>query len=149
MPDTATSMVAPFNYEHLRAGQTYYLYGPAMQTDNNAPAMPSGWQGQLAPSSSHRVGSTLTGTATTTTTPHPYLNNGPYYLLPIFDPLTGYVESYGVFIPVPGHPNWGTLVNSQPSFPAQPSLHGYLVQATSTSGWVSYEEGAAAVKLEQ
>ncbi|HXA29543.1 MAG TPA: pilus assembly protein TadG-related protein [Candidatus Angelobacter sp.] len=149
MPDTATNMAAPYAYEHLRAGQTYYLYGPSMQTDNPSPWMPAAWQGQLSSTSSHRAGTTLTGSATTNATPQPYLNHGPYYLEPIFDPVSGLVESYGVFLPVTGHPNWGTLVNSISSFPGQPTLHGYIVQATSQPGWIPYLEGAVAVKLLQ
>jgi len=150
VPDTATNMVTPpYNYEHLRPGQTYYLYGPAMQTDDPAPIMPSSWEGQLSASSPHRVGDYLSGSATTTLTPQPYLPDGSYYLVPIFDPLTGFIESYGVFVPVSGHPNWGTLVNSVPSFAGQPNLHGYVVQATSIPGWISFDEGAVSVKLLQ
>ena len=149
MPDTALDMQAPFTSEHLTPGHTYYLYGPAMQTDSRSPAMPATWQGQLAPASPHRVGATVVGSATTTTAPQPYLSNGPYWLVPIFDPATGMVENYGVFIPVAGHANWGTLVNSIQSFSGQPTLHGYVVQATSQSGWITFEEGAVSVKLLQ
>jgi hypothetical protein len=147
MPDTATNMSAPYAYEHLRAGQTYYLYGPSMQANNPVPRLASTWQGQLTSTSSHRVGTYATGSASTTTSPQPYLNHGPYYLVPIFDPVSLLIESYGVFIPVTGHPNWGTLVNSLPSFSGQATLHGYIVQATSLPGWVTYEEGAVSVKL--
>jgi hypothetical protein len=147
MPDTATNMSAPYTYEHLRAGQTYYLYGSSMQTNNPAPVMPGAWQGQLTATSPHRVGTTLVGSASTTTSPQPYLSHGPYDLVPIFEPLTGLIESYGVFIPVTGHANWGTLVNSVPAFSGQPNLHGYVVQATSVPGWITFDEGAVSVKL--
>jgi Flp pilus assembly protein TadG len=148
MPDTATNMSAPYAYEHLRAGQTYYLYGSSMQANNPVPRLASTWRGQLSSTSSHRVGTYATGSTTiTSAAPAPYLSHGPYYLVPIFDPVSLLIESYGVFIPVAGHANWGTLVNSLPSFSGQPNLHGYIVQATSLPGWVTYEEGAVAVKL--
>jgi Putative Flp pilus-assembly TadE/G-like len=145
MPDTGTAMTAPFQTELLTVGHTYYIYGPSMQSDNPTPVMPATWQGQLTAGSAHRVGTTVTGAAARTTTPQPYLANGPYWLLPIFNPISGAVERYGVFVPYPGQPNWGTLVNSVPA------QHGYVVQATSTSsGFVTYDDSCAvSIKLLQ
>jgi hypothetical protein len=145
MPDTGTAMTAPFRSELLTVGHTYYIYGSAMQTDNPTPVMPGSWQGQLSAGSAHRVGSTVTGAATLTATPQPYLKNGPYWLLPIFNPLSGVVEKYGVFVPYPGQPNWGTLVNSVPV------QHGYVVPATSSSGgYVTFDDSCAlSIKLLQ
>ena len=141
MPDTGTSMQSPYSYERLQPGHTYYLYGPNMQSNNPAPAMPAAWQGQLDGSSAHRVGSVLTGSSSLTTTPQRYVSDAAYYLEPVFEPVTGVVLWYGVFTPVAGQPNWGTLVNSIPA------LHGYIVQATSTPGWLTFDEGAVSVKL--
>jgi len=143
MPDMGVQMTAPYTYERLTPGHTYYLYGPSMQSDNPAPSMPTTWQGQLASTSSHRVGTTLAGASANTTTPQPYLTGGPYDLLPVFDPISGVVEFWGVFVPVAGQPNWATMVNSVPS------VHGYIVQATSQPGWMTMDEGAVSVKLEQ
>lgn len=145
MPDHAYSMDSPYTYERLRPGHDYYLWGPSMQADSPSTAMPTGWQGQLASTSDHRVGLKhyVTGTAVTTVTaPVTYQNSG-YYLEPVFNPADGTVEYYGVFLPVSGQSHWGRLVNSIPS------LGGHLVSATSETTWYVFEEGAMGVKLEQ
>jgi hypothetical protein len=144
MPDMGTTMTGTITFERLKPGDTYYLYGPNMQSYNPAPSWSSSWQGQLDAASPHRVGNTLLPVSGLTTSPQPYLSNGPYYLEPVFDPVSGVVEYYGVFLPVAGQPHWGTLVNSIPA------LHGYIVQATtSNQSWVVLEEGAVSVKLAQ
>jgi hypothetical protein len=146
MPDTATNMTSPYHYEPLTPGHTYYLDGINMQSYNPAAVMPSGWQGQLTTGSPHREGSQLTSSngvsGTPTTTPQPFDSHGNFYLEPVFNPVSGVIEAYAVFLPVSGHSNWGLLVNSLPPD------GGYLVQATSISGWVPFETGAVAVKLE-
>jgi hypothetical protein len=142
MPDAAWSLDAPSRYEHLTVGHSYYLYGAQMQANSPAPVMAQAWQGQLAPSSAHRVGSVLTPVSTLTTTPHAYVANGGYCLVPIFNPMDGSVEEYGVFVAAPGHPSWYTLVNSVP-------VQGYIVQSTSVPGWITFEEGAVSIKLMQ
>ena len=142
MPDAAWSLEAPSRYEHLTVGHSYYLYGAQMQANSPAPVMPQTWQGQLAPTSAHHAGNTLTGVSTLTTTPHPYVSNGGYCLVPVFNPMDGTVEEYGVFVATANHPSWYTLVNSVP-------VQGYIVQATSLPGWITFEEGAVSIKLVQ
>jgi hypothetical protein len=142
MPDTATAMTSPFNYERLQVGHTYYLYGSSMATYNPSPLMPSGWQGALSTSSNHRVGQAVTGRTGVTSGPTAYFSNGAYYLEPIYDPMDNVIEFYGVFLPVAGHANWGKFVNSVPA------SSGYIVQATSTSKWIPFLQGAVAIKLD-
>jgi len=141
MPDTAWAMVSPFRYEQLQVGHTYYLYGSSMQSNSPCPACVAGWQGQLSSASNHRVGQAITSQSALTTTPQPYTGNGDYYIEPVFNPATLVIEFYAVFLPVASHANWGLLVNSIPT------AGGHLVQATSTSGWMPFDQGAVAVKL--
>jgi hypothetical protein len=143
IPDMGTMMTSPYTYEHLTAGHTYYLYGPDMQSNNPAGVMPAAWQGQLTAGSARRVGTTVTGsTVATPAAPQVYGTGGTYYLEPVIDPITGVVQFWGAFAPVAGHPNWGTLVKAVPT-------QTFLVQATSVPGWVTMDEGAVSVKLEQ
>jgi hypothetical protein len=142
MPDAAWSLEAPSRYEHLTVGHSYYLHGAQMQANSPAPVMPQTWQGQLSPASAHHVGNALTPVSILTTTPHPYMSNGGYCLVPVFNPMDGTVEEYGVFVAAANHPNWYTLVNSVP-------VQGYIVQATSLPGWLTFEEGAVSIKLAQ
>jgi Flp pilus assembly protein TadG len=149
MPDMAWTMGAGSVEEHLTVGHSYYLYGPSMLANSPSTYMQvkvgSTWQGQLAATSAHRVGSgsTVTGAGGLTTTPQAYMPSGAYLLEPIFNPVSGVVECYGVFVRVPGQQYWYTLVNSAPS------AGGYTVQATSQSGWITFDEGAVSVKLVQ
>jgi hypothetical protein len=144
MPDTASSLGSPSHYEHLTPGHSYYIHGPSMQVNSPAPVMPNAWQGMLSATSPHRVGGIATGSAAAATTPpQPYLSHGPYLLLPVFNPVSGEIQSYGVFVPVSTQPNWATLVNSVPA------VHGYVVQATSVPGWITFDEGAVSIKLLQ
>jgi hypothetical protein len=142
MPDTAWAMVSPFRYESLQVGHTYYLYGLNMQSNSPCYSCQAGWQGELS-GTSHRVGQTLTSVSGPTPGLQPYTTNGAYYLEPVFNPTNLVAEYYAVFLPVAGHANWGLLVNSVPA------NGGHLVQATSTSGWMPFDQGAVAVKLEQ
>ncbi len=149
MPDTAWTMGAGSVEEHLTVGHSYYLYGPAMQT--NSPSLwmqetvAGTWEGQLAATSAHRVGATntVTGASGLTTTPQPFLPSGAFVLEPIFNPVSGVIECYGAFVRVTGQQYWYTLVNSLPA------AGGYAVQATSVPGWITFDEGAVSVKLVQ
>lgn len=149
MPDMAWSMGSGSVEEHLTVGHSYYLYGPAMLANSPSAYMQaqvgSDWQGQLAATSAHRVGSddTVTGVTGLTTTPQPYMPSGAYVLEPVFNPVSGVVEFYGVFVRVAGQQYWYTLVNSVPA------SGGYTVQATSQPGWITFDEGAVSVKLMQ
>lgn len=149
MPDMAWTMGAGSVEEHLTVGHSYYLYGPDMLANSPSPYMQltvgTTWQGQLAATSAHRVGaaSVVTGLSGRTTTPAPYLPDGAYVLEPVFNPISGVIECYGVFVRVAGQDNWYTLVNSVPA------KGGYTVQATSVRGWITFDEGAVSVKLVQ
>ena len=149
MPDMAWTMGAGSVEEHLTIGHSYYLYGPAMLSNSPSAYMQSqvgaNWQGELAATSAHRVGplNTVTGTAGLTTSPQPYMPSGAYVLEPVFNPVNGVIEAYGVFVRVAGQQYWYTMVNSVPS------AGGYTVQATSRPGWITFDEGAVSVKLVQ
>ena len=143
IPDMGTMMTSPYTYEHLTPGHTYYLYGSDMQSNNPAPVMPATWQGQLTADSARRTGTTVTGsTVATPATPTLYGTGGTYYLEPVIDPNTGVVQFWGAFAPVAGNSHWGTLVKAIPT-------QTFIVQSTSVPGWVTMDEGAVSVKLEQ
>ena len=143
IPTMGTMMTSPYTYEHLTPGHTYYLYGTDMQSNNPAPAMPAAWQGQLTAGSARRTGTTVTGSSVATpATPTLYGTGGTYYLEPVIDPVTGVVQFWGAFAPVASNAHWGTLVKAIPT-------QTYIVQSTSVPGWVTMDEGAVSVKLEQ
>jgi hypothetical protein len=143
MPADATVMARPVGCTPavntpgaLGANCDYYLYGPLMTTYNPAPSMPASWQGQLTAGSNHHVGQAATGNTSLTVTPQLYQGTSSYYLEPVFDPTTGTILYYGVFLPVGGQPHWGQYVTNIP------------VQADSAPGWTVLQQGAVSIKLE-
>jgi len=115
----------------------YYMYGPYMTTYNPAASMPASWQGQLTATSNHHVGGQpATGSTSLTATPQLYQGTSSYYLEPVFDPVTGIILYYGVFLPVDLQPHWGQYVTNIP------------VQADSAPGWTVLQQGAVSIKLE-
>lgn len=143
IPAVATEMDAPYTLGALQPGHEYYLYGSQMQSNNPALSMPSAWQGQMKSDSGHRVGQTASGlSGLPTTSPHTYQGTR-YFLEPVFDPASGVVLYYATFQAVPGQPNLGKLVNSDPL------LNGPLLQATTMPTWTVLYNGAVAIKLVQ
>ena len=147
MPNAATIMGGPagqpqcnFTFNVLLTGCYYYMYGSSMQAYNPC-ALSSSWQGQLDPSTSgHRVGTTVVASSSTTPVPRTYQGTS-YYLEPVFDATSLQVLYYAVFLPVPGHANWGQLVNSVPS------LGGPIVTADTGASYMGVTPGAVSIKV--
>ena len=147
MPNSATVMGgAPgqtqcaFQFSALLTGCYYYLNGTSMYTYNPSALGPS-WLGPLDPTTSgHKVGDAVKASSSSPTL-QTYQGTS-YYLEPVFDASSLKVLYYAVFLPVPGHSNWGELVNSVPS------LGGPIVTANTGAGWaVQLTPGAVSIKV--
>lgn len=145
MPSAGTCMAGTgclHVYETLQPGHEYYIYGLNMTSYNPTMWMGSAWQGQLDGSSKHHVGSQVTPSSSTTPAPKPFPGT-PYYLEPVFEPGSGIVLYYAVFLPDSLHPNWGTLVNSIPAD------NGPIVDADGAGMWTMLTPGAVTIKVIQ
>ena len=150
MPADATEMDSPFQYRALQPGHRYYLWGPNMYSYSPS-ALGSSFEGQLANTSGHAVGSTVTsvgGLIPNTAAPLAY-GVGQYFLEPVFDPTSLRILYYGVFEVLASDPlHTATLVNSMPVTTASGAVYGPIVQSLSTSGWIPFDQGAVSIKLE-
>ena len=133
----------------LVPGCNYTVWGSSMDgntaMEKQMGCTPTGtqcWQGQLDPSSSHAVGSTVTAKSGAGGGPSPLISGSRYILLPIIND-EGVVQQYGLFSST-NDTHVYTLARTPD--PVN-SVVAPLAQSETTGAWMPNDEGAVATKL--